>query len=216
MTIPRAAPYIWISWLPKLLAGEDHCFWKAWFRAHFTGYEKLEDDKFEKGAWMSDHAIMVYERAKALRAAGYAVTVEGENKFVFRTQSGAELSGKPDIVAVNAKECLVIDCKTGKERYSDKIQVLLYLLVWPYVRPQHEELIHRGEVEYRTRSIEVLAGEADDGFRQAIKIMVRDIAGDTPLPRVPCFAECKWCDIPTSECPARVAAEPDVMALPIL
>jgi hypothetical protein len=94
MSIPREVPYLWLTWLPRLIAGEDHCFWKAWFKCHFTGYEKVEDDKFQLGAWASDHAVMVYERAKALRPAGYTVTVEGENQFRFATRAGAVLSTK--------------------------------------------------------------------------------------------------------------------------
>ena len=27
-------PYIWITWLTKLLTGEHSCEWASWFKAH--------------------------------------------------------------------------------------------------------------------------------------------------------------------------------------
>ena len=34
MTIQRQTPYIWVTWLTKLLAGEAQCDWASWFKAH--------------------------------------------------------------------------------------------------------------------------------------------------------------------------------------
>ena len=30
----REHPYIWATWLPRLLAGENSCEWAVWFKAH--------------------------------------------------------------------------------------------------------------------------------------------------------------------------------------
>ena len=31
-------PYIWVTWLTKLLVGENSCEWSAWFRAQHEGW----------------------------------------------------------------------------------------------------------------------------------------------------------------------------------
>ena len=33
MALRRDSPYIRVTWLTKLLAGEDSCEWAAWFRS---------------------------------------------------------------------------------------------------------------------------------------------------------------------------------------
>ena len=207
MTKTRESPYLWATWLPKLIAGEDHCFWKAWFKAHFTEYEKLQDDSFDLGRWTADHAFMVYERAKRLRDEGYEVAVEGQNKFYLETRAGATLSGQPDIVAKRDADLLIVDCKTGRPRYSDKVQVLIYMLVWPHVRPEADGMEMRGEIEYSTKSIDIPIADADEGFRQAVRYLITDIAGARELARVPCFDECEYCDISAADCPARVTEQ---------
>ena len=82
MASPRDEPYVWVTWITKLLAGENHCEWAAWFRAHHT-YAKAPSD-FDLAAWSAEHGAMVRERAAALRAEGLAVTVEGQNAFRLR------------------------------------------------------------------------------------------------------------------------------------
>jgi len=39
----RDMPYIWITWLTKLLVGENSCEWAAWFRANHEcrSYDKV-------------------------------------------------------------------------------------------------------------------------------------------------------------------------------
>ena len=58
----RGNPYIWVSWLTKLLSGESQCVWSAWFRANHT-YTKAPSD-FDAGAWQIDHAAMLRTERK--------------------------------------------------------------------------------------------------------------------------------------------------------
>ncbi len=39
-------PYIYPTWLPKLLAGLDRCKWKTWFQVHHEGrtWQRLDSD----------------------------------------------------------------------------------------------------------------------------------------------------------------------------
>ena len=42
----EGGPYVYPTWLPKLLAGLDRCEWKIWFQVHHDSktWEKLESD----------------------------------------------------------------------------------------------------------------------------------------------------------------------------
>jgi hypothetical protein len=35
LTTVRPEPYVWVSWITKILAGESSCVWSAWLRAHY-------------------------------------------------------------------------------------------------------------------------------------------------------------------------------------
>ena len=38
MAQPRATgPYVWVTWLPRLLSGESSCEWASWFKAQQRG-----------------------------------------------------------------------------------------------------------------------------------------------------------------------------------
>ena len=34
----KHGPYIWVTWLTRLLAGENSCEWAAWFRAQHESW----------------------------------------------------------------------------------------------------------------------------------------------------------------------------------
>ena len=40
----RARPYIWATWLPRLLTGENSCEWAIWFKAHYRDWTKEPSD----------------------------------------------------------------------------------------------------------------------------------------------------------------------------
>ena len=50
-------PYFWVTWLTRLLAGEDACEWSAWFRARHDGgsWDRVPSD-FDQAGWqMAPH-----------------------------------------------------------------------------------------------------------------------------------------------------------------
>ena len=51
MPQPREHPYIWATWLARLLAGETHCQWAGWFRAHYQDWTRPPSD-FDNAKWM--------------------------------------------------------------------------------------------------------------------------------------------------------------------
>ena len=44
MPTPREFPYIWATWLPRLLVGDRSCEWAVWFKAHYQDFERQPSD----------------------------------------------------------------------------------------------------------------------------------------------------------------------------
>ena len=153
MSEPRVAPYVWVTWISRLLAGDAHCAWAAWFRAHHT-YERLPSD-FDAARWTSEHTAMVRGQAEALRQASYAVSVEDQNAFRLQGKLGVTLGGKPDLVAWRNGEVRVVECKTGQPRHSDTIQVMIYMLVLPHAQPVWRGRTLSGRVHYHSGPVDI-------------------------------------------------------------
>jgi len=204
----RTEPYIWVTWLTKLLAGESRCEWSAWFRAHHTDYDKLPID-FDLARWTIDHNEMVGERRERLLADGYEVYVEAENAFKRVGRTGIVVSGKPDILAIREGAGFLEDCKTGRPRTSDQLQVLVYMLLLPIGNPRCAGIDLSGRVVYRSSTVEIPASGLDKAFRTRFVDLVHRVGGDRPLPKAPSWSECRWCDIGPADCLYRVSEPPE-------
>jgi len=144
----RTNPYVYVTWLAKLMGGQDQCRWKYWFKANFQ-FKKPQDSP-EKQAfldgYLAKHSSLVNRRALDLEDEGYKVYVEGENSFTMAGSTGITVGGRPDIIAVRDEEVLVVDCKSGEEKPSDKLQTLIYMYLVPF---------SLGHCKNRTRSSKV-------------------------------------------------------------
>jgi hypothetical protein len=207
MPTPRVAPYVWVTWISRLLAGDAHCAWAAWFRAHHT-YDRRPSD-FDAAKWAGEHTAMVREQVEALQQASYAVSVEDQNTFRLQGQLGVTLGGKPDIVAWRDGEVRVVECKTGQPRHADTLQVMIYMLVLPYAQPLWRGRALTGRVYYQTGSVEVPVEALDSGFRTRFRELMAQVGGNAALARVPSFNECRFCDIGSLDCPERIDSRPD-------
>ena len=80
--MPRARehPYIWATWIARLLAGESHCEWAGWFRAHYQDWERPPSD-FDQSKWMMDHTDLVNQARESREKLGYTVYTEGQNSL---------------------------------------------------------------------------------------------------------------------------------------
>ena len=210
MPAPRVAPYVWVTWIARLLAGDAHCAWAAWFRAHHT-YDRLPSD-FDAAKWASEHTAMVREQVEALQQASYAVSVEDQNAFRLQGQLGVTLGGKPDIVAWRDGEVRVVECKTGQPRHTDTLQVMIYMLVLPHAQPVWRGRTLSGRVHYQTGPVDVPPEALDGDFRTRFREIMAQVGGDTALGRVPSFNECRFCDIGPLDCPDRIDTRPDAGA----
>lgn len=189
------------------MAGDDHCGWAPWFKAHFK-FEKVEREGGDLAKWKAEHGAMVDARAAALRAQGYTVYLEHQNKFTVVGSNGAELVGTPDVVAVRRDEALVVDCKSGKRRDKDFWQVVLYMLMLPRT---HEGLRGvaelRGQIEYRDALVAISPAQATSA-QARVKDILRLVGGPEAPARVPSAHECRFCDIRKADCPERIEAAP--------
>ena len=111
MARPREHPYLWTTWLAKLLAGEAHCDLAGWFWAHHQDWERPPSD-FDQSQWMLDYTALVNKERESHVGWGYTVHTENQNSFRLRGRS-ATLAGKPDLIVVAGHESVTIDTKTG-------------------------------------------------------------------------------------------------------
>jgi len=208
MAVLRTDPYIWVTWLTKLLAGESMCEWSAWFRAHHKDYDKLPAE-FDVAAWTIDHRELVNARRDQLLDEGYTVHIEDENAFRRIGKTGIVVSGKPDIFAIRDGVGVIEDCKTGRPRTSDQLQVLVYMLLLPIGNPLCENITLSGRVVYKTSGVAIPVDGLDEKFMARLVEMVQKVGGEKPLPKLASWAECRWCDIGPADCLYRVSEPPE-------
>ena len=206
-TTPRhGLPYIYATWLTKVIAGDEQCTYQPWFKAHFR-YEKKADPSFDFAAWTIDHKALVERHAAGLRADGWTVTIEDANAFKLFGKT-ALLSGKPDIIAERNGEVRVCDAKTGAPRHSDFVQVLIYMLSLLRTRGDIKTL--SGAVVYQDRVVPVTREELTPAMEEKIFAAVRAAAAAEPPEASPSARGCSFCDI--ADCRFRVDEEiPAVM-----
>jgi len=203
--VKRSNPFIWVSWLSKLMAGEKQCEWACWFRSHYI-WEKLPSG-LDLAKWTADHTQLLRARRAALEAEGFTVYSEDQNSFTLMGKTGIEVSGKPDIVAIRGKEAYVEDCKTGSPRHSDHFQVLVYMLSLPYVDGPWKGLKLEGRIIYPSAVVEVPSSKIDADLKELFRKTVLRIGGPEPARKTPSWGECRYCDIARGDCPERIEAE---------
>lgn len=197
-------PYIYVTWITGLLSTDDQCRWSAWFKAHYR-YEKHERDNANLAKWKADHGAMVEDVASELRAGGWTVYLEGQNKFTLKGEV-AKIAGTPDVVAVKGDEARVVDCKSGKRRDKDLWQVFVYMLALPVTHWAVKGKRLSGEVRYPNVAVEIRADEFTDTIKGKVVAQIRETGGAETPRRVPSYRECQFCDI--GECSDRVMTEP--------
>jgi len=198
----RSNPFIWVSWLSKLMAGEKQCEWASWFRSHFI-WDKLPSG-LDVAKWTADHAQLLRARKAELEAEGFTVYAEDQNSFKLVGQAGIEVSGKPDLVAIRGSEAYVEDCKTGTPRHSDHFQVLVYMLALPHVEGPWKGRKLDGRIIYGDTVVDVPAWKIDADIKELFRKTVLIIGEREPARKVPSWGECRYCDISQADCPERI------------
>ena len=195
----RVFPFVWTSWVTGLLSGDKQCHWAPWYRAHhfFARRKDPRGGNLEK--WKSDHAAMVRTRVAHLRALGWRVWVEAQNKFTVRGKL-AVLSACPDIVATHDSATIdrqairgmalagpmeaeavsgivarVEDCKTGQPRSSDFWQVAIYTAFSSAAYQEETGDRHRPFLSGRRVDGAIVYGTEPDQIQQVSTEAVADV-----------------------------------------
>jgi len=205
----RSNPFIWVSWLSKLMAGEKQCEWASWFRSHYI-WQKLPSG-LDVAKWTADHAQLVRARKAVLEAEGFTVYAEDQNSFTLQGKAGIEVAGKHDLVALRGSEAYVEDCKTGTPRHSDQFQVLVYMLALPHANGPWKGRKLDGRIVYGSRVVDVPSSRIDAELRKLFRKTVLTIGGPESPTKVPSWGECRYCDISKADCPERIDIETEVV-----
>ena len=67
---PRAFPYIWTTWLPRLLTGENSCEWAVWFKAHHQDWTRTPSE-FNQAEWRLNHTALLNKRKANWKHGGF-------------------------------------------------------------------------------------------------------------------------------------------------
>ncbi len=208
MTQARSGPYIWTTWLSRLLVGDRSCEWSAWFKAHHKNYVR-SSGSFDAVTWQINHTALLNNVRARLESEGSAVTTEDQNYFNLRGNSGATLSGKPDLVAMNEDNSgTIYDVKTGQPNVSHTAQVMIYMYALPYMGG-FRGMKFDGRLVYSDGSeLEIPAEAVDAHFKENLYGLIRRVADSQPARKVPSALECGMCDLTEADCPERIERDP--------
>ena len=196
-------PCFRVTWLTKLLAGEDFRGWSAWLRAAHEGgsWEQVPGD-FDRAGWQMVHTAMVNEVRESWEHLGHEVFTERQNSLRLKGEAGT-LGGQPDLVVRKGDTGTIIDAKTGKDSASHIVQVMLYMYAVPKAIGRHRGVVFGGQVAYSDHVVNVPAEAVDDWFVERLAGLVSRLASDLPARRVPSPGECRFCPITAMDCPER-------------
>jgi hypothetical protein len=203
MARKRQNPYIWATWLTRLLVGEHCCEWGAWFKTHHesNSWEKVPNN-FDLTAWQVMHTARVQEIRTKLEAEGHVVFIESQNGFVLRGTVAA-LGGKPDLIATSKGNGTIIDIKTGKPSPAHHVQVMVYMYAVPKVLKQYYGMKFNGKVVYNDYDVDIPASAVDDKFVNNLTSLIKKLASPMSPRKIANPVECGFCDITKIDCPER-------------
>lgn len=202
-TARKGKPFVWVTWASKLLAGDAHCRWAAWYRAHYQYDKRPDPDASRLAAWTADHDRLVRSVQARLEQDHWSVTIEDQNRFYLHGTQGI-LSGKPDLIAKQKGQKLrIVDGKTGEPRKSDWWQGLIYLIALPLA--WKADLWLQAELVYRDHNVFIEPEEATPAIRADLFALLREVTGSAEVKRTPSVSECGRCDV--LACPDRMTAD---------
>lgn len=206
--VTRSGPYIWVTWLSKLLVGDVSCEWAAWFKANHKQYAKMPR-AFDFVGWQMDHTERLNRLWEDLDDQGMEVLTENQNSFNIRGSSGTMLGGRPDLVALFESETggTIYDVKTGQPKAADQAQVMIYMYALPHWN-RFRGMQFDGRVVYNDHEVQIPHSAIDDIFKNRLFALIGRISSQEPSRKVPSVTECRFCDLTSADCPERVDEEP--------
>ena len=200
----KEGPYIWVTWLTKLLTGDDSCEHASWFKTQFDSKSWTKAERVTNLArWQVGHTDLKNAKAREFREQGYQVSHEAQNHFTIKGKL-TTIAGKPDLIARQGDLVWVTDVKAGRPRASDVVQVMIYMYLLPVARPDLQGATVKGLVVYGNHEQEIQSEEVDPAFVQSLQGLIHRLAAREPASKVPSWSECQFCDISSVHCPERV------------
>jgi len=209
MAEKREIPYIWVTWLTKLLVGENSCEWAAWFRANHEGwsYDKVPSN-FNSAEWLLNHTELLNKVRSEVGIDQTPVFTENQNAFTLRGRT-AILGGKPDLITVSDGIGTIIDAKTGQPSPSHHVQVMLYMYAIPKALRQYNGINFSGKIVYPDHEDSIPSSAVDDTFVNNLSHLIQRVASSDPARKVPSKMECGFCNITSLDCQERVEVDSD-------
>ncbi|MCK4521937.1 MAG: PD-(D/E)XK nuclease family protein [Nanoarchaeota archaeon] len=193
----RESPYIWVTWLAKIMAGDITCQWQSWFRSQNKEIEKQPDD-FDLVGWKMDHTKMLTELKEKLIKENYSPIIEQSVKYKIPNLD-ITVAAKPDCIIEKKDVVIIYDCKTGKERSSDQVQVMIYMYLLSKGKFSGKQ--SKGVVIYKDKKIEI--PNLPENFEDNFNFFVNVLSSPKPPTKNP-GADCKFCSITKNDCSERV------------
>lgn len=197
----RNQAYIHPSWLAKALAGDRQCLFSLHLQANF--YIPKGESDFDLEGYKLKHQAVLMQYVDVLEGEGYTVHTEDTNSFRVTTKTGAVISAKPDVVAIQEDEVLVVDIKTGKPRASDIAQIKLYMAMLPLAGCHSICEIPAGKLVYQDDTFDIASTEITTKFKQQVSGLIGGIMTKKAPPATPSARECCWCPL-SHICPYKV------------
>lgn len=198
----RTQPYIWTTWLSKILGGDSSCEWSAWYRAHYENIPKR--DRSDMDGWRMKHTSLLNQTKARFEKEGSRVFLEDQNKFSLKGKV-ATLAGKPDLIVVG-DDYMICDVKSGQPKISDRMQVMIYMYAIPLVLPQYKGVSFSGMVAYDGDHDYISPEDINEMFTSSLVGLIKRVGNAEPAQRVPSVRECRFCDLTAESCEARVDA----------
>ncbi len=199
MAHPRSSPYLYATWLAKVMAGQVTCQWQYWFQVHNKLMQR-QPDSYDLVGWRIDHARMVNELRLSIKARGE--TPRLAYHFKLEIPDKATLGGEADCIVANRNQVTVYDCKTGQPRASDQVQVMIYMHALAQ-EPAFRSKAFQGAVLYKDGPVAI--PRLPETFVTNFCYFVDLLASKTP-PHKSSGSDCKFCAITSDDCDEREGA----------
>ena len=213
MAVRRNFPYVWVTWISKLMSGEDFCEWAHSFKANREGdsYDKVPSD-FNTARWQLVHTELVNKTRHEYESIGYKVSVQHQNLLKLKGNS-ALLSGIPDLLAVKDTDVVVMDVKTCQPSPTHAIQVMTYMYAVSKSNVVSIAPVVSGKLVYQDHVVDIPALAVDEEFISSLAKVILNLCKVDPPIKTPSSRECGFCNITSNDCSARIENDPTETSL---
>ena len=173
-------------------------------KTHYSNYEK-PPPRTEFIKYRLDHSRMINELRKERLTKGEKVFVEEANRFSLEIKPNLTLDGKPDLIAIAEDKATVYECKSGAEKDSYQIQLMIYLYCLPRCFGRYKSIELAGCLLHCSGTrIEIPQSMVDESFADHLNYWLGILGSNIPPAKAPSESECLFCSITKADCPERV------------